>query len=309
MATPHTPAQTSPLAEAFFAFLATEKRYSVHTVKAYKRDLASFLGFLKVHLGTPPTPTELRALTPETLTSYLAEQHSGHKKTSLNRRLSAIRSFFNFLHLRYGLENTKIINFKGIKQGKHAPYALSEQQTTALLAWFTPSAGGGWHTWRDYALMLMLYGMGLRISEALGLNWGDIRQDSFYIHGKGNKQRRVPVLDMVRDALERWKAQSPKTKAADPVFITPHKGSKTPRLGPRYVQRLLEKARKELNLPDHLTPHALRHCFATHLLNNGADLRVVQELLGHTSLSTTQRYLASDTKRLTEVHQRAHPLK
>ena len=127
--------------------------------------------------------------------------------------------------------------------------------------------------------------------------------------GKGNKQRRVPVLAMVRKALDNWRALSHLTKPKDPVFITDHAASKTPRLGPRYVQRLLEKARLELNLPDHLTPHALRHCFATHLLNNGADLRVVQELLGHSSLSTTQRYLASDMKRLTEVHQKAHPLK
>ena len=307
---PHkTAVQLNDALAAFCTFLTTEKRYSPHTVAAYKRDLSNLLAFLTAHHGHAPTTATLQSLTPETLTSYLASQHSDHKKTTLNRRLSTIRSFYNFLHLRYGLENTKVINFKGIKQGKHAPYALNEQQTKALLQWVTPSTNSDWATHRDYALMLMLYGMGLRISEALDLNWEHIRQDSLYIKGKGNKQRRVPVLDIVREALEGWRKRSPMNTAKDPVFLTTHGSSKTPRLGPRYVQRLLEKARVELNLPDHLTPHALRHCFATHLLNNGADLRVVQELLGHSSLSTTQRYLASDMGRLTEVHQKAHPFK
>lgn len=307
--TKHVDAQTAPMVEAFYTFLISEKRYSQHTVTAYRRDLSNLFTFLTEHKGTAPTPSSLENLTPETLTSYLASQHGDHKKTTLNRRLSTIRSFFNFLHLRFGLKNTKIINFKGIKHGKHAPYALNEQQTQALLQWVTPSAGDDWPAYRDYALMLMLYGMGLRISEALDLNWSDIREDSFYIKGKGNKQRRVPVLSIVTAALTEWRKRSPMNTAKDPVFVTTHGSSKTPRLGARYVQRLLEKARIELNLPDHLTPHALRHCFATHLLNNGADLRVVQELLGHSSLSTTQRYLASDLGRLTEVHKKSHPLK
>lgn len=303
------PSPITPLAEAFYQFLTTEKRYSTHTVSAYKRDLGDFLAFLKTHLGAPPTPDKLAALTPEVLTSYLAARHENRKKTTLNRRLSTIRSFFNFLHLRYGLENTKIVNFKGIKQGKHAPYALNEDQTQRLIQWVTPHPQSDWTAHRDYALLMLLYGMGLRISEALALNWDNVRQDSFYIYGKGNKERRVPVLKQISAALEQLKKVSPRTAAGDPVFITTHASSKTLRLGPRYVQRLLEKARVELNLPDHLTPHALRHCFATHLLNNGADLRVVQELLGHTSLSTTQRYLASDMRRLTDVHKKAHPLK
>lgn len=307
--TNQAPPKLEVMLEGFYTYLSSEKRYSAHTVAAYKRDLKNFFEFLTHHNGNAPTPTTLEHLTPEKLTSYLASQHGDHKKTTLNRRLSTIRSFYNFLHNRHGIENVKVVNFKGIKQGKHAPYAMNEQQTQALIQWIAPSAADDWPAYRDYALMLMLYGMGLRISEALDLNWSDIRDDSFYIKGKGNKQRRVPVLNIVAEALTQWRKRSPMNTAKDPVFITTHASSKTPRLGPRYVQRLLEKARIELNLPDHLTPHALRHCFATHLLNNGADLRVVQELLGHSSLSTTQRYLASDMGRLTEVHKKSHPLK
>ena len=304
-----TPQAPAGMLEAFFTFLKTEKRYSANTLVAYQRDLNDFFGFLKSHLGDALSAQMLRELTPATLTSYLASLHEAHKKTTMNRRLSTIRSFYNFLYQRYGIENTKVTNFKGLKQGKHAPYALNELQTKALIEWVTPRATDNFTAYRDYALMLMLYGMGLRISEALDLDWENVRQDSFYIKGKGNKQRRVPVLPIVLDALGEWRKRSPMNTAKDPVFVTTHGSSKTPRLGARYVQRLLEKARVELNLPDHLTPHALRHCFATHLLNNGADLRVVQELLGHSSLSTTQRYLASDMRRLTEVHTKVHPLK
>lgn len=309
-----TPARKTPeksplghLTAEFYAFLSHEKRYSPHTVSAYRRDLENFFDFLKTHLGTSIGKGELAKISAMDLTSYLATQHQQKKKTTINRRLSSIRSFFGFLQSQQGVKNQAVLGFKSLKQGKHAPHALTTTQTKKLLAEITPKKRDSWHAYRDYALLLLLYGLGLRITEALNLNWRDVTGESIMIRGKGGKDRQIPVLSVVHDALQALQAQTPNTAPDAPVFYTDHGKAKTPRLGPRYVQRLLEKLRLELNLPDTLTPHTLRHCFATHLLEKGTDLRTVQELLGHSSLSTTQRYLSTDIKRLTEVYRGAHP--
>ncbi len=297
------------LIDDFIYFLAYERRYSKHTIIAYRQDLDNFFTFLKNKNNSDITVGNLNRLNAEDLTSYLANQHGGKKKSTINRRLSSIRSFFTFLSNTHEVNNSAITQFKGLKQGKHAPYALTEEQTISLLDYFIPTNTASWIETRDYTLLILLYGMGLRISEALGLDWKDINRKNLYIKGKGDKERIVPVLPIVWQELEELRSQTPSSASNAPVFITTHGSSKTPRLGPRYVQRLLEKARIKLNLPDHLTPHALRHCFATHLLVNGANLRSVQELLGHNSLSTTQRYLAGDIRYLIKIHNKKHPLK
>lgn len=296
-----------PYLDGFLDFLRHEKRYSDHTISAYRCDLASFFSFLKTHLGGKVTDSTYQSLSGAELTSYLASQHRDNKKSTINRRLSSIRSFFTYLHHQHKIKNEQVLTFKGVKQGSHGPRALTSEQTKALLAAITPGKNGGWQSQRDYTLLLLLYGMGLRISEALALNWQDVPGDVVMVRGKGGKDRQVPLLDVVKVALRQLYNQTPNCDPTAPVFYTEHKAARTPRLGPRYVQRLLEKLRLELNLPDSLTPHTLRHCFATHLLEKGTDLRTVQELLGHASLSTTQRYLTSDIKRLTEVFRQSHP--
>lgn len=307
MASANAAPPLAPHLNGFLTYLRHEKRYSSHTVAAYRRDLASFFHFLKDHMGGRIREATLQNLSAAELTSYLATQHQNHKKTTINRRLSSIRSFFAYLNNQHKLKNPQVLAFKGLKQGMHAPRALTSQQTRTLLATITPAEGASWRAHRDYTLLLLLYGMGLRISEALALEWHDVASDAVMIQGKGEKARQVPLLDVVKDALAALHSTTPDNRPSEPVFYTDHKSAKTRRLGPRYVQRLLEKLRLKLNLPDTLTPHTLRHCFATHLLEKGVDLRTVQELLGHSSLSTTQRYLSSDIKRLSQVYRQSHP--
>ena len=303
-----TPVTVDALQRQYFDFLAHERRYSTHTVAAYQRDLAEFTGFMQQHLAAPLNPRTLTQLKARDLTSYLAHLHDRNlTRSSINRKLSAVRGWFTYLSQRHQLKNTAVMQFRGLRSHAPNPAALNEKQTRQLLAAITPSAAADWQRWRDYALLLVLYGMGLRISEALSLNWQDLNE-TLIIQGKGNKQRRVPLLPRVADALTQLRQLTPEPAPTAPIFITQHGRAKQLRLGPRYVQRLLEKLRQELNLPEALTPHALRHCFATHLLQGGADLRVVQELLGHASLSTTQRYLAKDHKYLLAVHSTKHPL-
>lgn len=293
---------------AFLLHLTNERRVSPRTVAAYQRDLAAFLAFMKDHSGEALTPELLTNIKARDMTAYLAHLHSqGFKKTSINRMLSSVRSFYKYLGGRHDLHNTVVRTTRGLRQGKPAPVAISADRTNQLIEQMVPKDNASWKAWRDYALLLTLYGMGLRISEALSLKAADLGTDTLTITGKGNKQRRVPLLKPVRYALEQTLAKSPQIAASaaeQPLFI----GNRGDTLGPRYVQRMIADLRTQLELPDNFTPHALRHCFASHLLTHGADLRVVQELLGHASLSTTQRYLSQDTQRLLKVHTSAHPL-
>ena len=293
------------LLQRFLDHLAHERRYSAHTLEAYRRDLTAFLDFLQAHQGQRPTQASLMALKAQDMTSFLAAQHmAGLDKPSINRRLSAIRSFFKYMAKFHGLQNMYVITLRGQKTPPPNPHSLGIDSTEALLATLQKASTQGWQNARDYALMTALYGMGLRISEALGLNCGHVQADSLIVLGKGNKERRVPILPQVADALALNLRLHPHPTPDAPFFVAPRGG----RLGPRYAQRLLEKLRLELGLGNDVTPHTLRHCFATHLLHGGADIRVVQELLGHSSLSTTQRYLSKDMRHVFDTHQKAHPL-
>lgn len=291
---------------AWRQWLASEKRASSHTLTAYERDLEQFLEFLQDHLGTAPGFSDLAALKPADFRGYLARRVSkGYAKTSTARALSVVRGFFRFLERRDVLANAAVFAIRGPRVPASVPKALTVTEAAETLDAMGDLASEPWIAARDVALVSLLYGGGLRISEALALNHGDIPVgDTLTITGKGNKQRLVPILPAVRAAIDDYVARCPYRGGLDaPLFL----GARGKRLQAGVAQRAMRLARGWLDLPETATPHALRHSFATHLLAGGGDLRAIQELLGHASLSTTQRYTSVDAERLMDVHRRAHP--
>jgi integrase/recombinase XerC len=297
------------LVDTFLSHLAHTRRLSDHTIAAYRRDLSQFCTFLQNHTGAPITNTVLAETTPDDVRAFLARGKMEDNKApaSLNRQLAAIRSWYKWLATQ-GIKNDRIHVLKSLKMPDAAPKALSSKQAWEMLYAAAPPTVAPQDIpltqRRNFALLMVLYGLGLRISEALQLTRGDVRHKQVTIHGKGGKERRLPVPLPVASALNSWLNAQADLPDTAPLFAN-NRGQP---LSPRTAQRLTQKLRQELGLPSYLTPHALRHSFATHLLENGADLRSVQELLGHSSLGTTQRYLAGDIKRLIDVHTRAHPL-
>jgi integrase/recombinase XerC len=292
--------------DAWRQWLTGERRASAHTVEAYGRDLAGFLGFLGVHLGGEPALADLDALAASDFRAYLADLHTqGLAKSSIARALASVRGFFRFAD-RHGLaHNAAIASVRTPKLAKPLPKALTERDARDLVDAAASGERVPWLALRDQALLLLLYGCGLRIGEALSLRCGDLpRGDTLRVTGKRRKQRVVPVLAIVGEALAQYLAACPyRLAAGDPLFV----GSRGGALNPGVVQRQVRYLRATLGLPEMATPHALRHSFATHLLAAGGDLRTIQELLGHASLSTTQRYTQVDTARLAAVHRAAHP--
>ena len=307
--------ETPPFLDAFIDYLKYERRYSAHTLKAYKQDITDFASFLGETFNKEAskklaslTPEDWRNTTSAHLSSYVyALYERGITQTSTNRKLSSIRRFFKYLHQQKHITDESIQNFANVKQKAYTPHALGEEETKNFIKAIKPEPYDNWQKWRNYTLLLMLYGLGLRTSEALALRWQDVQADNAYIQGKGSKERVVPLLPIVTNALKTLQAKSPRSAPAHPIFITLHKSAKQLNFNARSVRRLVEGLRYELGLPQDLTPHTLRHCFATHLLEHGVDLRTVQDLLGHSSLSTTQRYLAKDLKHLAKTIRTAHP--
>lgn len=305
-----------PLVDAFCAWLAEVRRQSPHTVAAYGRDLTAMFTFWQKHLQVEIVAVdELRSLQPEDIQAYLANRlsPSGHgvaAKTSLNRQLSSLRSFAKWLRQQHGTEIAALQGLRGLKAPAPTPKALNEDQAFQLLAAVAPppvrdaDATNRPQQARNLALLMLLYGLGLRIAEALALTRADVAGDTLMVLGKGQKQRQLPLPLPVRSALDEWLKASQQLPPTAPLF--PNAQGKA--LTPRMAQKLLQQAREALGLPAHATPHALRHSFATHLLHGGADLRTVQELLGHSQLATTQRYLAADIGHLLQTHAKAHPL-
>ncbi|MEQ8335001.1 tyrosine recombinase XerC [Nisaea sp.] len=287
-------------------WLTSEKRASAHTLTAYERDLEQFLEFMQDHLGTIPGFADLAALKPADFRAYLARRAAkGYAKTSTGRALSVIRGFFRFLERRGVLSNAAIFSIRGPRIPASVPKALTVAEAAETLDAIGDLASEPWIAARDIALVSLLYGAGLRIGEALALNRDALPVgETLSITGKGNKQRIVPVLPAVRAAIDDYIAQCPyRGGPEDPLF----RGARGKRLQAGIAQRTMRLARGWLDLPETATPHALRHSFATHLLAGGGDLRAIQELLGHASLSTTQRYTSVDAERLMDVHSRAHP--
>ena len=288
------------------SWLAAERRASPHTFAAYSRDLSAFLDFLTTHLGAPPDLAALATLTPADFRSYLAKRAGeGAARSSIARGMSVLRNFFRFLDRSGRVSNAAIGAVRAPKLPRSVPKPLAAADAIDLLDAAAESDPTPWIAARDVALFTLLYGCGLRISEALGLNQHDAANtETILITGKGGKQRVVPILPVVSEAIAAYRDACPFRPPADgPLFL----GARGRRLNPGVVQRQMRRLRARLMLPETATPHALRHSFATHLLAAGGDLRTIQELLGHASMSTTQRYTEVDAERLIAVYDKAHP--
>lgn len=273
---------------------------------AYARDITAFLTFVCSHLGAPPSLQDLDTLTTADFRAYLAARNSRRMaRTSTARSMATLRSFFRFLDKRNLAHNAAIFAIRTPKLPKAVPKPLSENETLKSIDCATDLCDESWIGLRDAALLIFLYGCGLRIGEALALNRQDApKGDVMMVLGKGNKQRIVPVLPAVVNAISTYLDACPyQLYGEDPLFV----GARGKRLNPGVAQRQMRRVRALLALPETATPHALRHSFATHLLAEGGDLRTIQELLGHASLSTTQRYTQVDATRLSAVHRNAHP--
>jgi integrase/recombinase XerC len=299
--------QAEAAIQDFLRYLAAERRASPLTVEAYGRDLRFFAAFLSGHLGGPPSLAELAALREADLRAWLAaEAAQGRGNRTRARHLSAVRSFFRFLSRRHGVDNPAAKLLGSPKVAPPLPKALRAEDAQALAADIGDATYSPFTQSRDVALFTLLYGCGLRIAEALALDVADAPRagQPLRVVGKGAKERLVPVLPAVADAVTHWLRLHPRRgDPAAPLFV----GVRQERLNPGVAQRTMRSYRRLAGLPEHATPHALRHSFATHLLAGGADLRAIQDLLGHASLSTTQRYTAVDEAQLLEVFRRTHP--
>jgi integrase/recombinase XerC len=287
-------------------WLAAERRASAHTLDGYGRDLAAFLVFLSDHYGRLPDLAALAEVGAGDVRAFLARRGGeGLARSSLARSMSTLRGFYRFLDRRALVSNPAIAAVRGPRPAKTVPKALETDAALDTLETAGALQDEPWLAARDVALFTLLYGCGLRLGEALSLTWADLpRGDTMVVTGKGRKQRLVPVLPAVRDALAAYGALCPFGRGADrPLFV----GARGKRLNPGVVQRQMRRLRPVLGLPDTATPHALRHSFATHLLAGGGDLRTIQELLGHASLSTTQRYTDVDAAAMRRVYDDAHP--
>ena len=296
--------------EDWLAYIATERQLAAKTSEAYGRDIGQFLTFLASHLNRLPDMKQLLALQARDVRAFLAARRSeGVGSRSLARTLSALRMFYKFLERRGYGKNDAIRAVALPKLPHSVPKPLTAPKATALV----DGTGVGspdqpeWISARDTAVLALLYGSGLRISEALTLKRKDAPtkgRDMLRVHGKGGKTRVVPVLPIAREAVELYLKLCPMGLGSDdPLFV----GAQGKQLSPRIIQLKIARARAALGLPDTATPHALRHSFATHLLGAGADLRAIQELLGHASLSTTQGYTEVDREHLLKTYGRAHP--
>lgn len=292
--------------DAWMDWLEAERRASPHTVAGYARDLAAFLGFLCGHVGGEPDLDTLGSLSAADVRAYLAARTGeGLSRPSQARAMSTLRGFFKFLDRSGRLSNQAISTVRSPRPPRTLPRPLAEDEALDALETIGELQDEPWLAARDLALFTLLYGCGLRLGEALALNVGDAPAgEAMRITGKGAKQRLVPVLPIVREAIADYLARRPFDRsAAAPLFV----GARGKRLNPGVVQRQMRRLRALLGLPESATPHALRHSFATHLLAKGGDLRTIQELLGHTSLVTTQRYTQVDASHLAAVHAKAHP--
>jgi integrase/recombinase XerC len=289
------------------AWLQAERRASAHTVAAYGSDLAQFLDFLTEHRGGAAGLSELAGLTAADFRAFLAARaFASIKHSSSARALSVLRGFFRFLDRRGFAKNAALASVRTPKLPKSLPKALTVDEADAALGLAPTLARKTWQGKRSIAILMLLYGAGLRIGEALSLARGEapLKAGAISITGKGNKTRMVPILPAVAAAIGEYLAACPYELERDaPLFV----GARGKALGARQVQAEMAKLRLMLGLDARATPHALRHSFATHLLGEGADLRSIQELLGHASLSTTQRYTAVDAARLAAVYDKAHP--
>lgn len=294
------------LMEEWLAQLEAVRGLSPRTITAYRRDVSGYLGFLALHNGGPAGRAALgRVGTAEARAWMARERGRGLGPRSMSRALSAVKSFHAWLAEAQGIEAPAVTATRGPRVKPRLPRPVAPDAARALIAAVAAQSLEPWIAARDVAVVTLLYGGGLRISEALGLRQADAPLPaSLRIRGKGGRERMVPVLPAVRAAVEHYRDLCPFEPGAQaPLFLGQRGGA----LNPRLVQKAMAAARMQLGLPATATPHALRHSFATHLLEAGGDLRTIQELLGHASLATTQVYTGVDQVRLMEAYAAAHP--
>lgn len=290
---------------SWIGYLTNERRYSENTVSAYARDLAIFIKFFS-DKGKIVNLEFLSNLEVRDFRSFITSRANKHiEKSSLAREISAFKNFFKWLDIAHILKNSAISIISTPKANKALPKSIDVDDTLSIIQDAKNIATNDWQGLRDMAVFTLLYGAGLRISEALSLNYKDfITAENFLkIKGKGNKERFVPLLPIVKENINAYiRAVSTNFSLNEALFI----GARGDRLSPRIIQRQLQKIRNRLGLPDTVTPHALRHSFATHLLAQGTDLRSIQELLGHETLNTTQRYTNVEFETIKREYDKAY---
>lgn len=300
----HASISSDAARDAFLDHLAGERRASPRTLDAYRRDLSQCFAFLTAHLGQRPSLYDLTRLKAIDWRAWLADRRKdGVSARTLQRNLSSLRSFFAYAQRRWGAENAALGLIEAPKAPKRTPRPVSQSGALDMLN--EAKEETGWTGVRDAAVMALLYGCGLRLSEALALKGSDHPlPETLTVTGKGGKTRRCPVLPYVRDAVTAYVKACPYDLEPDLALF---RGTRGDTLGSRAVQKSIARLRSRLGLPASATPHALRHAFATHLLAGGGDLRTIQELLGHASLSTTQIYAEVEGSSLMRIHAAAHP--
>lgn len=292
--------------EAWLLRLQAIRGASDKTIDAYRRDVSGFIGFMTAHLGGPVSKSNLAEIsTPDMRAWMAAERQRGISARSLARALSAVKSYYRWLSETENIESSAVTATRAPKPKARLPRPVSSDMAKSLLDRVELQSSEAWVAARDVAVVTLLYGCGLRISEALGLTGADYPiPNTLRITGKGGKTRIVPVIPAARAAVDEYVRSYPFDINDDqPLF----RGVRGGALNPRAIQKVVEQSRLQLGLPATATPHALRHSFATHLLEAGGDLRSIQELLGHASLSTTQAYTAVNQAHLMDVYEKAHP--
>ncbi len=290
-------------------WLERQRRAGDLTLRAYRQDVIGFFRFLSGHLGEVPSLASLEGLTRADFRAWMAaERARGLGASSIARALSAIKGLFHHLARRRLCANGTIAALRGPRLARAMPKPLTVPEAIEAIAAVGEAAPAIWIGKRDAAILMLLYGSGLRIAEAISLNRRDAPLDGpidlLRVRGKGGKERVVPLLAQVLEAIRDYLRACPHGGGAgDPLFL----GARGGRLNPRLVQRAMQALRPILGLPENASPHALRHSFATHLLGAGVDLRALQEMLGHSSLSTTQLYTEVDATQLIATYQAAHP--
>ena len=283
------------------------RNLSDNTLISYKHDIKSFIEFISTHTGSEVSIKYLNDMKISDFRSFLSYlRNKDISSTSIARIISSLKSFFNYLLNTNLIESTVVQSLRTPKQKKSLPRPISSELAIETIKHAQDMEKEKWIGLRNKSILMLLYGCGLRISEALNLNFEDINENDYLIiKGKGNKERMVPLMDYVKNDIENYIHECPKNfMKDDPLFV----GKRLDRLSPRIIQYVLEKIRHNLSLPETATPHALRHSFATHLLDSGGDLRTIQELLGHSSLSTTQKYTKVETEKLYDAYSKTHPL-
>ena len=288
-------------------YLSNIKKLSQNSVVSYKNDLSKFFIFFQDYIEKNIGLKEIESIKISEFRSFLTyRRNSEISSNSIARNISALKSFFRFLIKNNKIKESSVFNLKSPKLKKSLPRPINVDLAIQVIKQAEEIEDEKWIGLRNKAILILLYGCGLRISEALSLNYDDVQnEDHILIKGKGEKERIVPMMPYIKKGIENYLEACPKEIISDEALFI---GKRFSRLSPRIIQYALEKIRTTLSLPETATPHALRHSFATHLLDSGGDLRTIQELLGHSSLSTTQKYTKVETSKLLDTYKKAHPL-